>query len=210
MRPGQCLISRDSLRSTEALLHGPKQARRRLTRARSGARQRSLIEHAGRFRDDSSSECIRLAKIAAFTTVKYLKFVSVSRDGKLLPEVVEVLSLIAQHDLTLATGHVTPEEALMILREAKNRGVQHMIVTHPLLGPQYTYMSIDQLAEAASLGAYMEVTAGTLSRDTPARTRAFAAIRKVGAAMAFISSDSGLTGGPNHPDALAMAAKELR
>ena len=81
-----------------------------------------------------------------------------------------------------------------------------MIVTHPLLGPQYTYMSIDQLAEAASLGAYMEVTAGTVFRDTPARTRSFEAIRKVGAAMAFISSDSGLTGGPNHPDALAMAA----
>jgi predicted metal-dependent TIM-barrel fold hydrolase len=134
----------------------------------------------------------------------------VSRDGKLLPEVLEVLSLIAQHDLTLATGHVTPEEALMILREAKNRGVQHMIVTHPLLGSQYTYMSMDQLSEAASLGAYLEVTAGTVFRDTPARARAFEAIRKVGAAKAFISSDSGLTGGPNHPDALAMAAKGLR
>jgi hypothetical protein len=146
--------------------------------------------------------------------VKYLKenraFVSVSRDGMLLPEVLEVLSLIAQSDLTLATGHVTPEEALMILREGKKRGVQHMIVTHPLLGPQYTYMSMDQLSEAASLGAYMEVTAGTVSRDTPARTRAFEAIRKVGAAKAFISSDSGLTGGLNHPDALAMAAKGLR
>ncbi len=146
--------------------------------------------------------------------VKYLKenrpVVAVSRDGKLLPEVLEVLTLIAQNDLTLATGHVTPQEALMILREAKKQGVQHMIVTHPLLGPQYTYMSMDQLAEAASLGAYMEVTAGTVFRDTPARARAFEAIRKVGPAMAFISSDSGLTGGPNHPDALAMAAKALR
>jgi hypothetical protein len=146
--------------------------------------------------------------------VKYLKenraFVSVSRDGKLLPEVLEVLSLIAQNDLTLATGHVDPQEALIILREAKNRGVQRMIVTHPLLGPQSTYMSIDQLAEAASLGAYMEVTAGTVYRDTPARTRAFEAIRKVGPAMTFVSSDSGLTGGPNHPDALVMAAKGLR
>jgi Family of unknown function (DUF6282) len=146
--------------------------------------------------------------------VKYLKdnraFLSVSRDGKLLPEVIEVLSLIAQHDLTLATGHVTPQEALMILREAKTRGVLRMIVTHPLLSPQYTYMSMDELAEAASLGAYMEITAGTIYRDMPARTRAFEAIRKVGPARTFVSSDSGLTGGPNHPDALAMAAKVLR
>jgi hypothetical protein len=146
--------------------------------------------------------------------VKYLKenraFVSVSRDGKLLPEVLEVLSLIAQNDLTLATGHVSPEEALMILREAKNRGVQRMIVTHPLLGPQSTYMSIDQLAEAASLGAYLEITAGTVYRNASGRMRAFAAIRKVGPAMTFVSSDSGLTGGPNHPDALVMAANGLR
>src|SRR4249920_1737665 len=84
--------------------------------------------------------------------VTYLKesrpFVRVSRDGQLLPEVLEVLSLIAQNDLTLATGHVAPEEALMIIREAKKRGVQRIIVTHPLLGPQYTNMSIDQLRVA--------------------------------------------------------------
>ena len=48
---------------------------------------------------------------------------AVSRDGQLLPEVLEVLSLIAQNDLTLATGHVTPAEAFMIMREAKKRGV---------------------------------------------------------------------------------------
>src|SRR5262249_37927189 len=36
-------------------------------------------------------------------------FVSVSRDGKLLPNVNEVIAIVAQHDLALATGHVTPE-----------------------------------------------------------------------------------------------------
>src|SRR3954466_15247142 len=39
--------------------------------------------------------------------------VRVARDGQLLPEVLEVLSLIAQNDLTLATGHVSGGEALM-------------------------------------------------------------------------------------------------
>jgi hypothetical protein len=37
-------------------------------------------------------------------------FVAVSRAGKLLPEVLEVIGLVAQHDLALATGHVTPVE----------------------------------------------------------------------------------------------------
>ena len=37
-------------------------------------------------------------------------FVSVSRDGELLPEVKEVISVIAQRDLVLETGHSSAEE----------------------------------------------------------------------------------------------------
>jgi hypothetical protein len=137
-------------------------------------------------------------------------FVRVSRDGHLLPEVLEVLSLVSQHDLTLATGHVSPEEALMIIREAKTRGVRRIIVTHPLLGPQYTYMSSDQLREAASLGAFMEVVARNLTGTPADRARVLDAIRLVGPDVTFISSDSGLTGSPSHTDALAQAAHVLR
>jgi hypothetical protein len=35
-------------------------------------------------------------------------------------------------------------------------------------------------------------------------------IKTVGTHNVFVSSDSGLVGSPNHPDALAMAAKGLR
>ena len=137
-------------------------------------------------------------------------FVQVSRDGQLLPEVLEVLSLIAQHDLTLATGHVTADEALMIIREARKRGVQRIIVTHPLLGPQFTYMSVDQLREAASLGAYIEIVATNLTRPGAERARVIDTIRAIGPELTFVSSDSGLVGSPNHADALAQAAKTLR
>jgi hypothetical protein len=135
-------------------------------------------------------------------------FVSVSRDGQLLPQVIEVLSVVAQNDLTLATGHVTPDEAFMIMREAKKRGVQRIIVTHPTLGLGGT-MTIEQMQEAAKLGAYIEFTAGMVSREGPRQAQTFEAIRKVGPAMCFVASDSGLPGN-NHPDALALAAKALR
>jgi uncharacterized protein DUF6282 len=146
--------------------------------------------------------------------VTYLKeqrpFVPVSRDGKLLPELLEVLSLIAQNDLTLATGHVSAGEALMIMREAKQRGVQRIIVTHPRLGPQYTDMSVDQLREATSLGGVVEFV-GRNFTGTPAETAGIIdTIRRIGPDSVFISSDSGLTGSPNHTDALAHAAKVLR
>jgi hypothetical protein len=136
-------------------------------------------------------------------------FVTVSRDGKLLPEVLEVLSVIGQNDLTLATGHVTADEAFMIMREAKTRGVQRMIVTHPLLGLGGPAWTIEQMQDAAKLGAYIEITAGTISRAGPGQAKAFETLRKVGPAMCFVASDSGLPGN-NHPDALALAAKALR
>lgn len=134
----------------------------------------------------------------------------VSRNGKLIPEVFEVLDLIKERNLTLATGHVTPEEALMIMAEAKKRGITRIIVTHPLLGEQYTNMSLAQMQEAVKLGGAIEITAGTVSRDGPAKTRAIEMIKAVGAQNVFVGSDSGLVGTPNHPDALAMAAKSLR
>ena len=89
----------------------------------------------------------------------------VSRNGKLIPEVFEVLDLIKERNLTLATGHVTPEEVLMIMAEAKQRGITRIIVTHPMLGAQFTNMSLPQMQEAVKLGGAIEITAGAVSRD---------------------------------------------
>jgi len=137
-------------------------------------------------------------------------FVIVSHDGKLLDECLEILDLIAQYDLTLATGHVTPPEALAIMREARARGIDRIIVTHPTLGEQYTYMSDDELSTAVELGGVIEITAGSLYRGGQGLQRALEVIELVGPGNAFIGSDSGLIGTPNVPDALVMAARALR
>jgi hypothetical protein len=134
----------------------------------------------------------------------------VSRNGKLIPEVLEVLDLIKQHNLTLATGHVTPEEVKLILTEARTRGITRIIITHPILGAQFTDMSIPQMQEAAKLGGAIEITAGAVSRDGAAKTKAVEVIKALGTQNVFIASDSGLVGTPNHPDAMAAAAKGLR
>lgn len=136
--------------------------------------------------------------------------VAVSRDGKLLPELLEVLDLIAEHNLTLATGHVTPEETLMILAAARERGIARVIVTHPLLDPQFTFMTVAQLREAVALGGIVEITANSLFRDGPGRARVLEALGALGPESFVVSSDSGLIGTPNHTDALVMAARVLR
>ena len=52
--------------------------------------------------------------------VRYSKenrpFVATSRNGELLPVVKQVIAVIANHVLVLGTGHVSPAEALMLLR----------------------------------------------------------------------------------------------
>jgi hypothetical protein len=134
----------------------------------------------------------------------------VSRNGKLIPEVFEVLDLIKERNLTLATGHLTPEEVLMVMAEARKRGITRIIVTHPISGPQFTEMSLPQLQEAVKLGGAIEITAITLYRDGVNKDRAIEAIKALGAENVFVSSDSGLVGSPNHPDAMVMAIKSLR
>lgn len=134
-------------------------------------------------------------------------YVRVSENGAFLPEVLEVLDLVAEHDLTLATGHITSAEMLMMVQEAKKRGVKRIIVTHPNLGPTYTDPSIDELKTVVSMGAYVEVVASQLRRQPD---EAIAKIRAIGPEHCFISSDSGLIGTPNHADALVMAARDLR
>jgi hypothetical protein len=134
----------------------------------------------------------------------------VSRNGALVPAVSEVIKVIAQHDLALATGHVSAEEALMILAAAKAAGVKRLIVTHPMLGAQYTLMTIDQLRQAAGLGAYLEITAMSVAREGEPKTRILAALKAIGPKRFFVSSDAGLLGEPNHTDSLALAARSLR
>src|SRR5262245_36522043 len=127
--------------------------------------------------------------------VRYSKenrpFVSVARNGELLPETKAVISTIARHDLVLATGHVSTAEALLLLREARRQGVRHMVVTHAMNAP--ILMEVAQMREAASLGAFIEFAGSTLrSADAPARIdRYAAAIRQVGPASCILSSDLG-------------------
>jgi hypothetical protein len=107
-------------------------------------------------------------------------FVAVSRNGELTPDVKQVISIIAQHGLVLASGHIAPEEALMVFREAKRQGVQHMIATHAfdLAGK----MTVEQMQEAAKLGAFIEFD----FRNTLEGGR-MDAIRKVGPQFCFLS-----------------------
>jgi len=146
--------------------------------------------------------------------VRYSKenrpFVRVSRNGELLPEVKEVVALIAKHRLVLATGHIAPEEALSLLDEARRQRVQHMVVTHAMNDP--VLMTIPQMQQAAKYGAFIEFVGGSLATaDAAARMDRFAdAIRKIGPESCILSSDLGQRGNALPPDGFAAFISALR
>lgn len=53
------------------------------------------------------------------------------RDGKVVPELKDVFSLIRDYDITLGTAHVSPEEAFVVVEAARDAGVKKIVVTHP-------------------------------------------------------------------------------
>jgi hypothetical protein len=137
------------------------------------------------------------------------RFVSVSRNGELLPAVKEVIALIAKHDLVLATGHSTPAEVLMLLREARSAGARRSVITHATQTP--VLMDVGQMQEAAKLGAFIEFVGGNPNGAAAARLDAMAdAIRRVGPQFVIVSSDLGQVGNPLPPDGFGAFLTALR
>jgi len=137
-------------------------------------------------------------------------FVSVTQNGELLPAVRDVIAVIARRNLVLATGHSAPQESLRMLREAKRQGVQRMIVTHAMNTP--VSMSVTEMQEAASLGAYIEFVGGSLTAaDAEARVNRYAeAIRQIGPEFCILSSDLGQQGNALPPDGFGEFLVSLR
>ena len=123
-------------------------------------------------------------------------FVSVSKSGALLPAVKDVIAVIAKRNLVLATGHSSAEEGLMLLREGRRQGVQHMVVTHAMNEP--ILMTVPQMQEATKLGALIEFVGSNVgNQDGPARMDRFAdAIRRIGPEFCILSSDLGQKDNP--------------
>jgi len=118
--------------------------------------------------------------------------VKVSENGKLLPSVLKLLDYIAtRKQLALETGHVSAEEALMVIKEARSRGIEHVVATHGMTGP--TNLSVPQAQEFARMGGYIEFVYGaTLEKGSKTTLKDYANwMRAVGPAHCIMSSDLG-------------------
>jgi hypothetical protein len=150
-------------------------------------------------------------------------FITVAKNGELVPEAKAVLGAIAEVNgktrgsngtMAVATGHNSPEEALLIVKEARALGLQ-VVVTHPLL--ESVGMNMAQMKQAVEMGAYLEMVTAFTRREETIREYV-EAIREIGPEHVIVSSDKGQGRGPEGHDApgvshtagLAEAAQILR
>lgn len=134
--------------------------------------------------------------------------VPIARDGALLPEVTQVFSLMADLDLALATGHSSPAESLLVIREARAAGIERIIVTHPTAPPIAMPMSTQQAA--AELGALIEYPIALVLRDEVTFDEFAAQIRELGPEHVALTTDLGQLLYPVHTDGFAVFINRFR
>lgn len=73
----------------------------------------------------------------------------------LTPDAREIVSLCKKYDGVLETSHLSPEEAIAIVREGKNQGLKKMVVTH--LNSPFTPYTLEQQKTFIELGAVINL-----------------------------------------------------
>lgn len=134
----------------------------------------------------------------------------VAVDGKVTPEMEEILKIIARENLVLATGHVSADEVLIVVKRAKELGVNNILITHGLTN--IPGLSIAQAKEVAAMGAmiemcYLQFMTGPDAQykwmshwDKVDATSVAEAVKEIGADHLVLSTDLGQQGMMTPPD----------
>jgi hypothetical protein len=117
--------------------------------------------------------------------------------GNLLPELLEILSLVAEANIVLATGHQSVPEIKLVAEVAQELGVTKILVNHP--EHWLIAMSLEDQREMASRGVMLErcVRDNALDRDAAISAKLLAGqIRAVGAESTVMATDFGQAQSP--------------
>jgi len=116
-----------------------------------------------------------------------------TESNKILNEVHEILDLIHQANAIIATGHLSVEEVLSLVKLARERGVKKLLVTHP--DSPLIQMPIETQIDISGEGLFFE---RCYVDTTPAMNHATTVeeitnvIRKVGVNSTVVTTDFGL------------------
>ncbi len=132
--------------------------------------------------------------------------------GNLVPEMERILSIIKANDMVLATGHISPQETIVLIKAAQKTGIGKMVITHPTdteFGENH--FSINDLKELAAMGAFIEFTLiGILPNEfchDPAQMAQ--TIKTIGPEHCIVSTDLGQPQNPLPVEGLRLLVATL-
>lgn len=110
-------------------------------------------------------------------------------------DVKEVLDIIAKNDMVLASGHLHVSETWLVFEEAKRRGVNRLVLTHP---EDIVDASLNDVKGLATMGAFVEHSLCMFIEGSKFKTRTADDLRKhieaAGVERTILCSDLGQTG----------------
>jgi len=133
--------------------------------------------------------------------------ICILKDGTLKDEVFSVLDIIARFNMILATSHVSKEEAFALVKAAKERKVERIIITH--VDFPSTFYAVEEQKEMLKSGAFVEHCYTTPATGKVAWDVAIGQIRAIGADRVVLGTDLGQTTGVYPDEGLALYAEKL-
>ena len=134
-----------------------------------------------------------------------------NNQGRLLSEVYSILETIKEHDMVLATGHISTEESMVLVEEARNLGIHRIVVTHGSTMSFWSGMTVEDMKALAAKGAYIEHCVQVMMPLTykldPAQL--VETLRSIGPERCIISSDFGQAYHPMPAEGLRMGVATL-
>jgi len=128
-------------------------------------------------------------------------------DGELLDEVYHVFDIIKEYNMILATGHLSPEEGIKLVRVAYEHGIRKIIITHPDF-PSTLY-TLEQQKELLQYGVMLERCFTTPYSGKTTWDKVISAIRTTGPSWNIISTDLGQPNAPYPVEGMLMFAERL-
>ena len=129
--------------------------------------------------------------------------------GELIPQVKEVLTLVAEANVVLGTCHLSLEEDMVLVKAAREIGVRKILITHP--GWEATDWPLDSLAQLVDMEARLEYCYNSCmpygNRLDPKRV--VEGIRQVGAENCVMATDFGQPYNPHPIDGMRQFMKVL-
>jgi hypothetical protein len=112
-------------------------------------------------------------------------------DGRLKPEVEDIVRLIAEHDAILGTGHIDRQETYALVKAARAAGVNKILITHP--HDHFVRFDDESLLELVEMGCMLELCSGGVQPVPGYATIQMVSdtMKRIGPEHIIISSDAG-------------------